>query len=990
MKEFKPRDKLTQRMTRDGAVLDNQTTGEEIHISERDAEKQLSPNGQPVQMGKRDAPMNPAEDAPKHGRQLRPQEQKEPEKDQPKPQQPSAEPFQPQSSSPISHIPQDIPTSAAPGGTAEKLFDRAAAEHDAHKARQTARMSRDAAQQRYSASRLQFSEEERAAPELHKHIHRAEKAADKLDAAQAAIPKKRVLRKERVFDEASGTAKTKLRFDTVDKSPPKLKSNPLGRPLREVAVQAHGKIHEVEHENVGVESGHKAEELAEHGAGGAIRWERRHRKLKPYRAAEKAERKAVNANAEYLYQKALHDNPEMLSGNPLNRFFQKQRLKREYAKAARTAKAAGSTAQATAKSAEKTAEATATAAKKAAEKAKEAAEFVARHWKGVLVVLAGFLLIVMLIGGLQSCSALVGAAGGGVAASSYQSEDADILAAEAAYCALEAELQEYLDTYERTHDYDEYHYDLDEIKHDPYVLASILSALHDGAWTASEVQGTLQMLFEKQYILTETVVTEVRYRTVTRTDSAGNKYEVEVPYNYYICTVELENFDLSHIPVYIMDEEALSKYALYMSVLGNKPELFGDSEYIPKYITNRPEGYEIPPSAMEDETFAAVITEAEKYLGYPYVWGGSSPSTSFDCSGFVSWVLTNSGVCNTGRLQGLSVKRLFFYVIIGLILSMTVAAAILYFITEQSAVLAVGAVLILCALAWLLALTQILGKKLALFTSDLCGTLDNMIAGNKGISLSEDSETQLARIGHRLARLYQIMQEDRRRVEEDRQELQSLVSDISHQVKTPVSNLKMATDTLLEKPITEAERTDFIRGIRTQTDKLDFLFQALVKTSRLETGVIQLDKKVCNLYDTVAQAMSGIVYAAEKKEISVSVNCPEKLMLSHDSKWTAEALFNLLDNAVKYTSAGGKISVSVVQWEMYVEIKVADNGKGISESNQAAIFRRFYRGEEVHSEPGVGIGLYLAREIITRQGGYIKVVSALGNGSAFSIMLPAK
>ena len=558
MKEFKSRDKLTQRMTRDGAVLDNQTTGEEIHISERDAEKQLSPNGQPVQMGKRDAPMNPAEDAPKHGRQLRPQEQKEPEKEQSKPQQPNAEPFQPQGGSPISHIPQDIPMSAAPGGTAEKLFDRAAAERNAHKARQTARMSRDAAQQWYSASRLQFSEEERAAPELHKHIHRAEKAADKLDAAQAAIPKKRVLRKERVFDEASGTAKTKLRFDTVDKSPPKLKPNPLGRPLREVAVQAHGKIHEVEHENVGVESGHKAEELAEHGAGGAIRWERRHRKLKPYRAAEKAERKAVNANAEYLYQKVLHDNPEMLSGNPLNRFFQKQHLKREYAKAARTAKAAGSTAQATAKSAEKTAEATATAAKKAAEKAKEAAEFVARHWKGVLVVLAGFLLIVMLIGGLQSCSTLVGAAGGGVAASSYQSEDADILAAEAAYCALEAELQEYLDTYERTHDYDEYHYDLDEIKHDPYVLASILSALHDGAWTASEVQGTLQMLFEKQYILTETVVTEVRYRTVTRTDSEGNEYEVEVPYNYYICAVELENFDLSHIPVYIMDEETLS------------------------------------------------------------------------------------------------------------------------------------------------------------------------------------------------------------------------------------------------------------------------------------------------------------------------------------------------------------------------------------------------------------------------------------------------
>ena len=218
----------------------------------------------------------------------------------------------------------------------------------------------------------------------------------------------------------------------------------------------------------------------------------------------------------------------------------------------------------------------------------------------------------------------------------------------------------------------------------------------------------------------------------------------------------------------------------------------------------------------------------------------------------------------------------------------------------------------------------------------------------------------------------------------------TLVSDISHQVKTPVSNLKMATDTLLEKPMTEAERTDFIRGIRSQTDKLDFLFQALVKTSRLETGVIQLDKKPGRLFDTVAQAMSGIVYAAEKKEIAVSVDCPEDLTVSHDSKWTSEALFNLLDNAVKYTPAGGKIAVSVVLWEMYVEIKVTDTGKGISESNQAAIFRRFYREEEVHEQQGVGIGLYLAREIVTRQGGYIKVVSEPGRGSEFSIMLPTK
>lgn len=342
------------------------------------------------------------------------------------------------------------------------------------------------------------------------------------------------------------------------------------------------------------------------------------------------------------------------------------------------------------------------------------------------------------------------------------------------------------------------------------------------------------------------------------------------------------------------------------------------------------------------------------------------------------------------KRKTLSVRRLLRRVAMGLVLSMTVMTVCLFLVTKQMAVLLAGGALLLCALIWLFVLTQAFGKRLVLFTADLCQTLDHMIAGNEAPQCPEDSETQLARIGHRLARLYQIMQENRRRVDEERQELQTLVSDISHQVKTPVSNLIMAADTLLEKPMTEAERTDFIWGIRTQTDKLDFLFQVLVKTSRLETGVIQLDKKPGRLFDTVAQAMSGIVYAAEKKEIDVCVCCPEDLTLSHDSRWTAEALFNLLDNALKYTPEGGKISVSVVQWEMYVEIKVTDTGKGISESNQAAIFRRFYREEEVHEQQGVGIGLYLAREIVMRQGGYIKVVSEPEQGSEFSIMLPVK
>ena len=342
------------------------------------------------------------------------------------------------------------------------------------------------------------------------------------------------------------------------------------------------------------------------------------------------------------------------------------------------------------------------------------------------------------------------------------------------------------------------------------------------------------------------------------------------------------------------------------------------------------------------------------------------------------------------KTRPLSVKRLFLWICIGLLLSMTAITLILFSLTLEVAVLIVGAALIGCALVWLFVLTQAFGKRLSLFTSELCKTLDNMMDGDEEPKPTDNSETLFARINHRLTRLYQIMQENRRKVEEERQELQTLVSDISHQVKTPVSNLKMVTDTLLTRPVTEAERIDFIKGVRSQTDKLDFLFQALVKTSRLETGVIRLEKKPGRIYDTVAQAMSGIVYAADNKQIGVSVDCPENLTVAHDSKWTAEALFNLLDNAVKYTPAGGKITVTVEKWEMYAEIKVADTGKGISESNQAAIFRRFYREEEVHEQPGVGIGLYLARKIVTKQGGYIKVVSELGSGSAFSIMLPLR
>ncbi len=341
-------------------------------------------------------------------------------------------------------------------------------------------------------------------------------------------------------------------------------------------------------------------------------------------------------------------------------------------------------------------------------------------------------------------------------------------------------------------------------------------------------------------------------------------------------------------------------------------------------------------------------------------------------------------------MRRMPVKTMFLLVEGGAAVSMVALSFLLSVMTGQGWVLLAGVLLTACALVWLFLLTLFFAKRLSQFTSDLCQTMDSMITGGQEPSRAEDRETIFARISYRLSRLYGILQENRRRVDEERRELQTLVSDISHQVKTPVANLKMVTDTLLAKPVTEQERRDFLQGIRSQTDKLEFLVQSMGKASRLETGAITLEKKDGPLLDTLAQAMSGIVYGAEQKGISVAVQCPEDLRVFHDGKWTAEALFNLLDNAVKYTPAGGKISVSVEQWEMYVKLDVTDTGRGIPESRQAAIFRRFYREEEVHDQPGVGIGLYLAREIVTRQGGYIKVTSEVGRGSTFSVFLPRR
>jgi len=495
--------------------------------------------------------------------------------------------------------------------------------------------------------RLQFSDADLAEPKLEKPIKRVKKAAARADKAQAKIPKKTVVKKERGFDPATGKVKTQLRFEEVDKKKPasKLTHAVQDAPANFVLSQVHREVRQSEDDNVGVEAAHKVEQTVESGER-LVQSAHRAHQLKPYRAAIRAEKKLERANIDALQKKAEIDRP---TSNPVSKWQQKQAIKKQYAAAKHN-----QAAQTTAKAAENTAK----AAKKAAEKAEKAGKYVWEHRRGFAIAAAILLMLAFLLNGLSSCSVMMDGVGSGIAASTYPSQDADMLGAEAQYCEMEAELQRYLDTYESTHDYDEYHFDLDTIEHDPYVLISIITALHQGEWTLDEVQGTLQMLFDRQYILTEDVVVETRYRTETDTwtDADGNTHTdtYQVPYDYYICTVTLENFNLSHVPVYIMSEEQLGMYATYMATLGNRPDLFPGSGYIGKYVEGSYTDYDIPPEALDDEVFDAIIKEAEKYLGYPYVWGGSSPSTSFDCSGFVSWVINHSG-WDVGRLgaQGL-------------------------------------------------------------------------------------------------------------------------------------------------------------------------------------------------------------------------------------------------------------------------------------------------------------------------------------------------
>nr|WP_196059094.1 C40 family peptidase [Flavonifractor plautii] len=447
--------------------------------------------------------------------------------------------------------------------------------------------------------------------------------------------------------EKRGAKLDKARGKLAAQKPPK-RPGPVKRVGRAAGRGVHGFVHgklfQVEHENVGTEGAHRSELAGEAVVRGGARFIKKRVRAHPARAAARAESQYAKAAADYQTRKLAQEHPQAMK-SALSRQWHRHKLKKQYQKQAREAAKQGARA----------------AGKTTAATGRAVAGFVRRHPVGVLILLACFLLLLI----LQSCMSQMVSLGNGtvgaVAASTYPAEDGDLLGAEAAYVAMEEELRDYLDGYASTHSYDEYHFDLDEIEHDPYNLLSILCALHEGAWTVDEVRDTLQMLFDRQYILTENVVVETRYYTETDTwtDEDGNTHTdtYEVPYDYFICYVTLENFNLSKLPIYIMGEEALSRYALFMATLGNRPDLFPTSGYVEKYVNDPPPEYVVPEEYLADERFAAILAEAEKYVGYPYVWGGYSPSTSFDCSGFVSWVINHSG-WDVGRLGATSLYNI--------------------------------------------------------------------------------------------------------------------------------------------------------------------------------------------------------------------------------------------------------------------------------------------------------------------------------------------
>ena len=514
---LKPRDKITQKMSRDGLIEVNETKETAERISRREQEADFS---------------------------------KQPEQ--------AAQDTAAQLTSPGTFPKNDT-------GKTERVMEHIGAVQTRQASKNAVRRAQEEAAANVKTSRLQFTAEELSNPELEAYIRKSQKAADNLDAARAALPKEKVIVKERVFEEAKGKGKTRLHFEEREKPMPNGKhhKNPLSRPAQEAGIFVHNKIHEVEKDNSGVEGAHKTEEVTERGAKYGARKIREgyHRhKLKPYRAAAKAEKAAFKANVEFQYQKLLQENPQLAASNPLSRYWQKQQIKKQYAKAVRTGgvKSAKTAADHTKKATRKT------------------AEFVTRHWKGVVLLIAALLLFIMTAAGVSSCSSLFSGLMNGVLGTSYTSEDIDLVAVENNYAAMENELQQRIDNIERDYPgYDEYRYDLDNIGHNPHALASYLTALLQ-SYTPQSAQDELERIFDMQYTLTLTEEVEIRYRTETSTDpETGETTTEQVPYEYYILHVSLTNRDITTIAPEVLTAEQLQMFRVYLETSGNKPLLFG-------------------------------------------------------------------------------------------------------------------------------------------------------------------------------------------------------------------------------------------------------------------------------------------------------------------------------------------------------------------------------------------------------------------------------
>ena len=534
--------------------------------------------------------------------------------------------------------------------------------------KQTAEKNPELKSQGKRNPRFNFSEEDLANPKLEKQIGRVQKAEEKLDKAYEKIPKKKKLVMERGFDEAKGKKKTKIHFEEMEKKPPHRQKfhQPVERMTSSAENVLHGKIYEVEKENVGVESGHLGErtgEVAIRHSARKINSAYRHHRLKPFINAEKAERALEKETVKFRYQKAMAENPKLAS-SPLSRFMQKRKIQREYAKEVRAAGRAGSTIGQNVR-------------KTIKESGKKVAAFVRKGGKWLVVLLPVFLVIVLFGGGITSCSSMLTGGLNSVIATSYTAEEADINGAEADYLAKEIELRNKLNSIETDYPgYDEYHYNLAEIGHDPYELTSYLTVMFED-YTRAEVQSELQRLFNRQYSISYDVQRERRTRTEIQTQinyewewdeeigdwiliETEEEVEVEIEYDYWILTTTLTNNSLGGILTGSLTADQKERYDVLLETRGNREGLFPDSPALAGGINiGEYTDYDIPPEALTDARFRRMITEAEKYLGYPYVWGGSSPSTSFDCSGFVSWVINHCGNgWNVGRLGAEGLKQI--------------------------------------------------------------------------------------------------------------------------------------------------------------------------------------------------------------------------------------------------------------------------------------------------------------------------------------------